>query len=116
VSSRPGPGPTPWTDLAIAAGLFGVAVVLRLPRLHEVPPYTDEIAEILRGWAVARGEIWPLVNVDAYIGALWNYLLAGTFALTSRSADHGRTLAMLFAAGTVVTTYLLARIIHRGRV
>jgi 4-amino-4-deoxy-L-arabinose transferase-like glycosyltransferase len=98
-----------WIDAAVAIGLFGLAVALRLPRLHDVPPYTDELAEVLRGWAVAEGKIRPLVNVDAYIGSLWTYLVAGAFWLGSRSADHGRTLAMLFGAGTVVMTYLLGR-------
>jgi hypothetical protein len=96
-------------DAGIVAGLAIVAAVVRVPNAHLVPPYTDETEEALRAWAIAEGELRPLVNVDAYIGALWSYVVAAGFALVGRSAEVPRLAAVGAGALTVGVTFLLGR-------
>jgi 4-amino-4-deoxy-L-arabinose transferase-like glycosyltransferase len=58
---------------------------------------------------IAHGRIHPLTNVDPYIGALWNYLLAGLFLITGPSLYSPRAVVALLGALTVVPAYLLGR-------
>ena len=92
--------------------LVALAVALRWPQLHVLPPYTDETEESLRAWAIAQGEMRPLTNVDAYIGAFWSYVVAAGFRLLGRSPELPRLLALVAGSLTVGATYLLARYIH----
>jgi 4-amino-4-deoxy-L-arabinose transferase-like glycosyltransferase len=63
----------------------------------------------LRGLAIARGQHWPLVNDDAYIGALFNYLIAALFQLTGPSPLTPRLLVLTAGLLTIWLTYLLGR-------
>lgn len=98
-----------WLELALVVGLVLVAAAVRLPQVHVVPPYTDETEEALRAWRIAEGELRPLVNVDAYIGALWSYVVAGAFAVFGRSAEIPRLASLVAGALTVGATFLLGR-------
>ena len=66
-----------------------------LYELRDVPRLTDETDEVMRGLAIARAELLPLTNVDAYIGPLWNYLLALGFLIVGPSSLLPRVLTML---------------------
>ena len=67
-------------DGAIVLFLFLLALALRLPYLHDVPRYPwDELRETRVALSILRGEAFPLTNFDGYIGALYNYILAGAF-------------------------------------
>jgi len=66
-------------DAAIILCVFLLALALRLPYLQDVPRYTDETDEIDLALRIARGEIFPMTNVVGYLGAFYNYLLAGAF-------------------------------------
>jgi 4-amino-4-deoxy-L-arabinose transferase-like glycosyltransferase len=109
----PAPARSAWRALALEAApvvaLVVVAGLVRWPYVHLVPPYTDETEEALRAWRIAQGELRPLVNVDAYIGALWSYVVAGGFALAGRSAELPRLASLVAGALTVGVTYLLGR-------
>ncbi|MFN8521501.1 MAG: glycosyltransferase family 39 protein [Chloroflexota bacterium] len=98
---------------AVEAGglilLFGLALGLRLVNVQLVPPFTDETEEVLRAWSIAQGERFPLTNVDAYIGALWSYVLAGAFKLFGRGFELPRVVMAVSGALTVVATYFLTR-------
>ena len=63
-------------------GLVVLAALVRWPNVHILPPYTDETEESLRAWAIVQGGLRPLVNVDAYIGALWSYVVAAAFVVS----------------------------------
>src|SRR5262245_55768924 len=63
-------------ELGSLLGLGALAFALRFPNYQLIPAFTDEVDEIYRAVLTARGELLPLTNVDAYIGSLWNYLLA----------------------------------------
>jgi 4-amino-4-deoxy-L-arabinose transferase-like glycosyltransferase len=86
-----------------------VAVGLRAYQLRDVPRLTDETDEVMRGLAVARGELLPLTNVDAYIGPLWSYLLALGFLVSGPSSLLPRVVTMLAALATVAATAWLGR-------
>src|SRR3712207_4135526 len=85
------------------------ALAVRLPYLWEIPRFTDETREAVIGLRLARGQAFPLTNVDPYIGALWNYLLAIVFWLGGPSIYSPRALVFVLGALTVVPTYLLGR-------
>ncbi|MCC7369370.1 MAG: glycosyltransferase family 39 protein [Chloroflexi bacterium] len=102
-------------DLLIVLALAALAAAIRWPNVNIVPPYTDETEEALRAWAIARGELRPLVNVDAYIGALWSYVVAAGFAATGRSAEWPRLASLLGGALTVGMTFLLGRKLYGPR-
>jgi len=89
--------------------MLAVAVLLRLPSLMLVPRLTDETNVVILGLRIARGEAHPLVGVNTYIGALFNYLVAGGFLLLGPRAEVGRLTALVFGVLTIVPTYLLAR-------
>ena len=101
-----------WVDAALALGLAVVGLVLRLPYLWTVPRFTDETREVLRAVELVNGGLSTadrLVNVDAYIGGLYLWLLAGVFWLTGVSALTPRVLMAVAGAAAVGLTYLLAR-------
>jgi 4-amino-4-deoxy-L-arabinose transferase-like glycosyltransferase len=85
------------SSLLIAAGAVG----LRLWQLRDVPRLTDETDEVMHGLAIARGEVLPLTNVDAYIGPLWSYILAFGFLVAGPSSQMPRLLTMLAGLATV---------------
>jgi 4-amino-4-deoxy-L-arabinose transferase-like glycosyltransferase len=86
-----------------------VAIGLRLWQLRDVPRLTDETDEVMRGLAIARGELLPLTNVDAYIGPLWSYLLALGFLVAGPSSLLPRFATMLAGLLTVAATAWLGR-------
>src|SRR5918912_1012336 len=86
-SARPG-----WrADLAIATPLFLIALAIRLPNYQLIPVFTDETEEIYRALLAARGQLVPLTNVDAYIGSLWNWMLAAAFWASGFNLGAPRT-------------------------
>lgn len=96
-------------DLVIVLALALLAALVRWPNVHIVPPYTDETEEALRAWAIVQSGSRPLVNVDAYIGALWSYVVAAGFGVTGRSAELPRLASLVAGALTVGVTFLLGR-------
>jgi 4-amino-4-deoxy-L-arabinose transferase-like glycosyltransferase len=82
-------------------GIGVVAIAARAYELRDVPRLTDETDEVMRGWAIAQGQLLPLTNVDAYIGPLWNYLLALGFLLFGPSALLPRVVTLVAALATV---------------
>lgn len=93
----------------LLVAMFGLALLLRWPYLHDVPRYTDELQEILWSLDIARGQMLPLTAVDSYYGPLWSYLLAGLFALFGPSPYLPRIVAAVLGAGLVVLTYGFGR-------
>jgi len=81
-----------------------VALAVRLFEVRDVPRLTDETDEVMLGLAIARGEALPLTNVDAYIGPLWNYLLAVGFLILGPTAAWPRALTVTVGMLTVAAT------------
>jgi 4-amino-4-deoxy-L-arabinose transferase-like glycosyltransferase len=110
----------PWPDtrrsvrnLAVEIGavglVLGVAALIRAPSLWDVPRFTDEANEAFRALLIVQGRLLPLTNVDPYIGALWNYLLAAAFLVAGPSLYLPRIVVAALGAATIVPTYLLGR-------
>jgi 4-amino-4-deoxy-L-arabinose transferase-like glycosyltransferase len=98
-----------WLPLVLLALLTLGATLVRLRMLMDVPPFTDETDEVLLGLAIARGERLPLVNDDAYIGAMYNYLLAGLALVGGMTPVMPRLLSLAAGVATVLLTYRLGR-------
>jgi 4-amino-4-deoxy-L-arabinose transferase-like glycosyltransferase len=99
-------------EAVLLAGLVAAGFALRLPHLWTVPRFTDETREVLRAIELLNGGLSSadrLVNVDAYIGGLYLWLLAGIFWLTGVSAMTPRLMMAVAGALAVGCTYLLAR-------
>ena len=98
-----------WLDLVLPLGLVLAAFGLRLPYLWTVPRFSDETREALLAIEILHGNDAGLVNVDAYIGGFYNWLLAVLFWLTGVSAYTPRLVTAVAGALAVGFTYLLAR-------
>jgi len=96
-------------EILLVVGLLALALAVRLPYLWDIPRFTDETAEARLALRIARGEMLPLTNRDPYIGALWNYLLAGAFAIGGPSLFTPRAIVVILGVLTVLPTYLLGR-------
>lgn len=98
-----------WLPPVLLAALLLLAAAVRLRMLMAVPPFTDESDEVLRGLAIARSHLLPLVNDDAYIGALFNYLIAALFLITGPSPVTPRLVALAAGLATIALTERLGR-------
>ncbi len=98
-------------EVGIAAGITLLALALRLPRLHDLPRYTDEVNEVLISLRIFQGKAHPLplASASTYIGAFWDYVVAGAFAVFGLSPELPRLLVMAAGVLTVGMAYLLGR-------
>ena len=96
-------------DLVSLAAVLAAAVAVRWPNLWLVPAFTDETNEARVAIAIYRGQATPLTNVDPYIGAFWNYLIAAGFWVFGLSPWLPRLLVFAAAVATVGATWWLGR-------
>ena len=96
-------------EIGLVLGVGVLALLVRFPNHQLIPAFTDETGEIYHGLLIARGEHWPLTNVDPYIGSLWNYLLAMAFWASGFSLHAPRAVALALGVLTVVAAYPLGR-------
>lgn len=94
--------------ISLPMTIFTVALLLRLPYLMDVPGFTDEIVEVRIALNVLRGQR-PLIDVEPYLGSLFNYLLAGVFMMLGQHGFVARFFVTLLGAATVVLTFFLTR-------
>jgi 4-amino-4-deoxy-L-arabinose transferase-like glycosyltransferase len=114
---RPGPPAFELSGRTLASvgvfvGLVAIAALVRWPQLQMIPPYTDETEESLRAWAIYSDGLRPLVNVEPYIGAFWNYAVASLFLVFGRDSDVPRQASLVAGALTVGMTYVLGRLLY----
>jgi len=97
-------------DAALMLCLFGLALALRLPYLHDVPRYPwDELRESGVALSIARGESFPLTNFDSYIGALYNYILAGAFFVFGEHPSVPHLVVAFICSATAPILYLFGK-------
>jgi 4-amino-4-deoxy-L-arabinose transferase-like glycosyltransferase len=97
-------------DSTIIVLLFLLALILRLPYLHDVPRYPwDELRESGVALSIARGEAFPLTNFDSYIGALYNYLLAGAFFVFGEHPSVPHLVVAFICSATAPILYLFGK-------
>jgi 4-amino-4-deoxy-L-arabinose transferase-like glycosyltransferase len=94
-------------DIATATGLLVLAAAIRWPNLWLIPPFTDETLEAALAMRIYLGQAAPLTNVEPYIGALWNYLLAVGFGLVGLNFWLPRFLVFVGGVLTVAATWWL---------
>jgi len=87
----------------------GLALALRVPNLQLIPAFTDERYDIAQALLIARGQGLPLTNDPPYMGAFWNYLLAGAFWVAGESLLVPRTVMLILGILGVLAGYLLGR-------
>ena len=95
--------------VVVLAALLGIAGAARWPNLWLIPTFTDETIEVKLAYDIARGQVAPLTNVDPYIGALWNWVLAISFRTFGLSPWLPRFLAFLGGIATVGAAWWLGR-------
>jgi hypothetical protein len=93
----------------IPLGLFGLALVARIPWLWEIPRYIDELREVNLGYQIYLGKDFPLHNVAKEIGALHNYILAGLFSFFGSNPYWPRLYVAITSALTVVLVFCLGK-------
>ncbi len=93
---------------AVMVALVALAFGLRLPYLWSVPAFTDEWEEIEVSRRILAGQALPLINVNAILGALPSYLLAGWFWMFGETVYAPRLFVAVLGALQVLPTYLLA--------
>lgn len=94
---------------SLAAALFILALLVRIPWLWEVPRYVDELKEVNLAYQIYLGEVLPLHNMAHDIGALHNYILAGIFKIMGASIYWPRFYVALTSALTVVLIYYIGK-------
>jgi len=102
-------------EVVVLCAVVGIAATARWPGLWLIPTFTDETLEVRLAIQILRGETLPLTNVDPYIGAFWNYVLAASFWLFGLSPWLPRLLVFLTGVGTIGAAWWLGREIG-GRV
>ncbi|MGE5422046.1 MAG: glycosyltransferase, partial [Ignavibacteriales bacterium] len=93
----------------LAAAIFALAMMVRIPWLWLVPRYIDELKEVNLAYQISLGLTWPLHNAAYDIGAMHNYILGGIFKLLGPSIYWPRLYVSVLSAATVVLIYWLGR-------
>ncbi|MFN8522484.1 MAG: glycosyltransferase family 39 protein [Chloroflexota bacterium] len=97
------------SEILLLLGLFVAALGTRYPYLWVVPRFRDETFNALRSLQIYRGELFPLTDVELYMGSFFNYAVTAGFYVSGPSIYTARLVVTLFGAATVVATYLLGR-------
>lgn len=101
-------------DVGLFLMVIIVALLVRAYKLQQIPMLTDETEDVLLAARIARGEIWPLVSLDAYVGPLFHLLLATGIRAGLDPATWPRQLMLALGSLTVGLTYLLALSLSAG--
>ena len=96
-------------NVLVPFGLAVAALVIRLPYLESAPRFRDETFSQLRAVAISRGQMWPLTDIEQYVGAFYTYVVAAVFKLIGPGPYVARQVVTWFGAATVGATYLLGR-------
>lgn len=105
-----------YADLFLAASLFAVSFLIRLPWLWEVPRYIDELREVDLAYQIYQGSARPLHNAARDIGALHNYILAGIFKLLGPNIWLPRLYTAALGSMSVVVLYYLGKLLFGKKV
>jgi 4-amino-4-deoxy-L-arabinose transferase-like glycosyltransferase len=108
LSEAKDPGPPPGLPRPLGA-LLGIAAAARWPNLWLIPAFSDETLQAQLAVAIYRGQEAPLTNYDPYVGAFWNYLVAGAFWVFGLNPWLPRLVSFVAGVATVGATWWLGR-------
>lgn len=105
-------------ELAIAAGLFILALVLRLYRIEATPPGLngDEVYNLIDALAIGAGNLPVFMPGNLGREAFYFYLLAFSLRLFGVTILALRLPSILLGSGAVVLSYLVGRDAFNRRV
>jgi hypothetical protein len=97
-------------DILLAAGVFAVALAIRLPDLLLTPRYVDEFQQVFWALDIANGTHFPLTGRPSYFGPFFYYLLAFLMRLFGTSILLPRLMVAAVGALTATVAFLGGRL------
>ena len=97
------------TDVLATVAVMAAALAARLPYLTSAPRFRDDTLNAAWALRIYRGEHFPYTDVEAYIGAFFNYAVAAGMFIIGPTIYAARTIVTYFGVATVGATYWLGR-------
>jgi 4-amino-4-deoxy-L-arabinose transferase-like glycosyltransferase len=96
-------------DVLATLGVMIAAFAARWPYMYTAPRFRDDTLNALLALKIYRGEQFPFTDVEAYIGAFFNYAVAAGMFIIGPTIFAARIVVMWFGVATVGATYVLGR-------
>jgi 4-amino-4-deoxy-L-arabinose transferase-like glycosyltransferase len=96
-------------DVLATLGMMIAAFAARWPYMYTAPRFRDDTLNALLALKIYRGEQFPFTDVEAYIGAFFNYAVAAGMFIIGPTIFAARIVVMWFGVATVGATYVLGR-------
>jgi hypothetical protein len=96
-------------DVVTMLGLLVAAFAARWPYMYTAPRFRDDTLNSLLALRIYRGQQFPFTDVEAYIGAFFNYAVAAGMFVIGPTIYAARIVVMWFGVATVGAAYVLGR-------
>jgi 4-amino-4-deoxy-L-arabinose transferase-like glycosyltransferase len=96
-------------DVLLVVSILLGALAARYPYVYSAPRFRDDTFNALHSLKIYRGEHFPFTDVEAYIGAFFNYAVAAGMFVIGPTIYAARLVVMWFGVATVGATYFLGR-------
>lgn len=96
-------------DTVATAALLVLAFAARWPYIYSAPRFRDDTFNATHALRIYRGQHFPFTDVEAYIGAFFNYAVAAGMFVLGPTIYAARQVVTLFGVATVGLTYVLGR-------
>jgi 4-amino-4-deoxy-L-arabinose transferase-like glycosyltransferase len=96
-------------DVVATLGVLVAAFAARWPYMYTAPRFRDDTLNALLALRIYRGQQLPFTDVEAYIGAFFNYAVAAGMLVIGPTIYAARIVVMWFGVATVGATYVLGR-------
>jgi hypothetical protein len=96
-------------DVLATLGVMIAAFAARWPYIYTAPRFRDDTLNAAWSLRIYRGQHFPFTDVEAYIGAFFNYAVAAGMFVIGPTIYAARIVVMWFGVATVGATYVLGR-------
>lgn len=96
-------------DVLATLGMMIAAFAARWPYIYTAPRFRDDTLNAAHSLRIYRGQHFPFTDVEAYIGAFFNYAVAAGMFIIGPTIYAARIVVMWFGVATVGATYFLGR-------
>jgi hypothetical protein len=96
-------------DVLATLGVLVAAFAARWPYIYSAPRFRDDTLNAAHSLRIYRGEQFPFTDVEAYIGAFFNYAVAAGMFVIGPTIYAARIVVTWFGVATVGATYVLGR-------